>query len=113
MGGWMTYQRVRERNGLLPRKPLDDPDPYWREFPDASAATRQPHWPMLVGDLDRMERDYLTPEYPQRPFPARPDGSDPASECARATGVDVATVRAVLAYVFRQATSRVEVTDAG
>lgn len=98
----MTYQRVRERNGLLPRKPLDDPDPYWREIPDTGAATRQPNWSMLVGDLDRMERDYLTPEYPQRPFAERPDGSDPAAECARAVGVDVEIVRRVLAHVFRE-----------
>jgi hypothetical protein len=98
----MTYQRVRERNGLLPRKPIDDPDPYWRQLPDAGAAARQPTWVMLVGDLDRMERDYLTPEYPHRPFAERHQGSDPAAECARAVGVDVAVVRQVLAYVFCQ-----------
>lgn len=102
MGGWMTYQRVRDRNGLLPRKPLDDPDPYWREYPDRLTALVRPSWPLLVGDLDRMERDYLSPAYPDPPFAQLPAGSDPAAECARAVGVDVQTVRRVLAYVFRQ-----------
>jgi hypothetical protein len=101
VGGWMTYQRVRARNHLLPRKPLDDPDPYWRQLPEGAAA-QQPSWFLLVGDLDRMERDYLTPEYPRRPFAERPEGSDPAAECARSVGVDVDVVKRVLAYVFRQ-----------
>lgn len=101
MGGWMTYQRVRARNGLLPRKPTDDPDPYWRQAPD-DAPTQGPSWMPLVGDLDRMERDYLTPDYPGRPFAERPEGSDPAAECARAVGVDVDVVKRVLGYVFRQ-----------
>lgn len=101
MGGWMTYQRVRARNGLIPRKPLDNPDPYWRTLPEGTAGW-QGSWSLLVGDLDRMERDYLIPEYPQRPFAERPEGSDPATECARAVGVDVAIVQQVLEYVFRQ-----------
>jgi hypothetical protein len=101
MGGWMTYQRVRARNDLLPRKPHTDPDPYWRQLPDG-AAGRQVSWSLLVGDLDRMERDYLTPEYPQRPFAERPDGSDPAAECALAVGVDVEIVRRVLEHVFHR-----------
>ncbi len=100
VGGWMTYQRVRARNGLLPRKPDTDPDPYWRTVPADAPAS--PSWPALVGDLDRMERDYLAPDYPALPFAGRGEGSDPASECARAVGVDVAVVRRVLAFVFRQ-----------
>lgn len=95
----MTYQRVRKRNCLLPHKPFDDPDPYWREMPEGVGSL--PSWSLLVGDLDRMERDYLSPEYPRRPFAERPEGSDPAAECARAVGVDVAVVRRVLDYVFR------------
>jgi len=96
MGGWMDYERVRERSGLT-RKPLDDPDPYWREVPSAETVS----WSMLCGDLNRMERDYLDPAYPQPPFAIRPEGSDPGAECAAATGVPIDTVRAVLAFVFR------------
>lgn len=100
MGGWMTYQRVRERNDLLPRKPDNDPDPYERDA--AVIARHEPRWAMLTGDLNRMERDYLAPQYPAAPFAELPAGSDPAAECARATGVDIETVRVVLRYVFQQ-----------
>jgi hypothetical protein len=102
MGGWMTYQRVRDRNGLLPRKPLDDPDPYWREYPSRLAELARPSWPLLVGDLDRMERDYLDPVYPAPPFAQAPEGSDPAAEVTQETGIEIETVRAVLRYVFRE-----------
>jgi len=99
MGGWMTYQRVRNRNGLMPRKPSDGPDLYPCDLPPEQAARYR-----LGGDLDRMERDYLNPVYPKPPFARRGPGSDPAAEVAAATGVDVETVRAVLDHVFRQQT---------
>jgi hypothetical protein len=98
MGGWMTYQRVRSRNNLMFRKPDDDPDPYWRsDAPYPSYVS-----PALVGDLNRMERDYLTPKYPEPPWALRPSGSDPSAQVAEATGVDVETVRKVLEFVFLQ-----------
>lgn len=53
-------------------------------------------------DLERMERDYLAPVYPQPPFATRPAGSDPLTEAARELGLDVETVRRVLTYVFRE-----------
>lgn len=89
MGGWMPYSRFRARNGLLPRVGYD----YSVDHGYRSAA-------VLIGDLDRMERDYLDPVYPEPPFATRPEASDPLSEVARATGVDRETVREVLRCVF-------------
>ena len=99
MGGWMTYQRMRNRNGLMHRKPDDDPDPYWRTGLPPLAATA-PSGYNLIGDMNRMEQDYLEPVYPEPPLARRPGGSSPAEECAAATGVDAETVRKVLRYVF-------------
>jgi hypothetical protein len=75
VGCWMTYRRARTRGAHT--------------------------LALLPADLDRMERDYLDPQYPQPPWATRPAGSSPAEECARDTGVDVDTVRQVLTYVFR------------
>lgn len=64
----------------------------------------RPSWHLLVGDLNRMEGDYLAPVYPQdvsEHAARRPRGSSPAEECAEATGVDIDTVRRVLLHVFR------------
>lgn len=94
MGGWMTYQRARERAGLR-RKPLDDPDPYFRDVTANNLSLSE-------GDFNRMERDYLDPVYPQPPYASRPPGSDPLSQTAAATGVDVEDVRKVLRYVFME-----------
>jgi hypothetical protein len=95
MGGWMTYQRMRSRNNLMYRKPDDDPDPYWRaDAPNDFAAS------ILVGDLNRMERDYLNPVYPEPPWAGRAGRSDPSAQVADATGVDVEVVRKVLRCVF-------------
>jgi hypothetical protein len=93
MGGWMTYQRMRDRNRIAFRKPDDDPDPYPRAQ-DLGLNAR------LIGDLNRMERNYLDPKYPEPPFARYAPGSDPATEAATALGIPVETVRAVLRYVF-------------
>lgn len=94
----MTYGRMRHRSHLE-----------WRPEPGSEAVYPPPGvgGPLagtdgLIGDLNRMERDYLNPAYPEPPWATRPEGSDPSAECAAATGVDVETVRAVLAYVFRE-----------
>lgn len=92
----MDYQRVRARNGLHERKPLSDPDPYPRT---TDGGTRQ-ELMALVGDLNRMERDYLCPVYPEPPWALRPERSDPATKCADDLGMDVDAVRKVLEYVF-------------
>lgn len=100
MGGWMTYQRMRSRNNLMFRKPHDDPDPYFRNdptFPSVNVAA-------LIGDLNRMERDYLKPIYPEPPWAGRAGRSDPTAQVADATGVDDETVRKVLRYVFLEQT---------
>lgn len=102
MGGWMTYQRMRHRNGLL-RKPPGDEDPYWR--PDSIGTRDGPldaDRARIAGELNRMERDYLNPVYPEPPWATREPGSDPLAEVATATGVDVETVRRVLRYVFME-----------
>lgn len=102
MGGWMTYQRARAR-AQFRRKPLDDPDPYFR---DADNPRRCPHCSMehvpsmSEGDFNRMERDYLDPIYPEPPWASRELGSDPLSQVALATGVNTDDVRRVLRYVF-------------
>jgi hypothetical protein len=85
MGGWMTYQRVRLRNNAIDRTTS-----YVGDYKSV----------LINGDLNRMEKDYLDPEYPQPPFAIRPEGSSPAEMCAAATGVDIDTVRKVLRYVF-------------
>jgi hypothetical protein len=100
MGGWMSYQRMRTRNALMYRKPADDPDPYWRQG-NLPSHPNAANWG-LVGDLNRMERDYLNPVYPEPPWATREPGSDPLAEVATATGVDVETVRRVLRYVFME-----------
>jgi hypothetical protein len=75
------------------RKPDDDPDPYFR---DGTMTNNS----LLIGDLNRMERDYLNPVYPEPPRAIRENGSDPSSQVAAATGVDVEIVRKVLRYMF-------------
>jgi hypothetical protein len=59
-----------------------------------------PEKALLIGDLNRMERDYLNPVYPEPPWAGRAGRSDPTAEVADATGVDDETVRKVLRYVF-------------
>lgn len=86
MGGWMTYGRMKHRNGLYEHQML----------------TREPRQGRILADLERMERDYLEPKYPEPPFARRPKGSDPAAEVVAATGVDLEDVQAVLRYVFRE-----------
>jgi hypothetical protein len=86
MGGWMTYGRMKRRNGLYEHEVLE----------------RQDYQRRITADLERMERDYLQPEYPEPPYAQRAPDSDPAAECAAATGVNVDTVRKVLGYVFRK-----------
>lgn len=94
----MTYQRMRSRNGILRRKPDDDPDPYFRgDLADS-------RYGALIGDLNRMERDYLNPAYPERPFAQREHASDPLSQVSAATGVDIEDARRVLRYVFMEQT---------
>jgi hypothetical protein len=97
MGGWMTYQRMRERNGVTWRASPDRENPY--PDPDCMDSARQ-H--LICGDMNRMERDYLNPVYPEPPWATRTPGSDPAAECAARTGVDIEDVRAVLHYVFME-----------
>lgn len=99
MGGWMTYQRLRSRNGLLFRKPDEDEHPYWngvRDFPPKSPAAVE----TLIGDFNRMERDYLN-DTPccRMGLPGEPD-LGPSAEVAEATGVDIETVKKVLRHVF-------------
>lgn len=91
MGGWMDYQRVRTRNGLMHR----DVGAYG-PIPEHAPTSRT----MLNGDLNRMEQDYLDPQYPEPPWATREAASSPAEECAAATGVDVDVVRRVLSFVF-------------
>lgn len=79
----MTYDRFRRRNRLTSDYDL---------LGDRG----------LIADLDRMERDYLDPVYPEHPFARRPEGSDPLSEIARETGVDKEAVRKVLLYLFKR-----------
>jgi hypothetical protein len=104
MGGWMTYQRMRARNGLMFRKPDDDPDPYWREYvgPEGPSRRTLDERSILLGDMNRMERDYLNPRYPEPPWAGREPGSDPLSQVVAATGVDVESVKRVLRYVFME-----------
>lgn len=83
MGGLMSYQRMRNRNGLMYRKPDGDPDPYWRGDVRPPGANG-----MLVGDLNRMERDYLA------------EDGGLSGQVAEVTGADLETVRKVLRYVF-------------
>jgi hypothetical protein len=110
VGGYMSYQRMRTRNGLMFRKPDDDPDPYWRQpaddgwLPGIEAvpddlqhgllyALEQRQLGALIGDLNRMERGYLgcSPELA---------GESLSDEVARRTGIDVETVMRVLRCVF-------------
>jgi hypothetical protein len=102
MGGWMTYQRMRHRNNLLYRKPAGDRDPYWHPGSNVLPSYVEADQRMLIGDLNRMEQDYLDPQYPEPPFARRPEGSDPSAEVAKATGVDIETVRKVLRHVFME-----------
>ena len=91
MGGTMSYQRMRSRNGLMHRKPDDDPDPYWRgELARELTGAKPSAW-TLVGDLNRMERDYLKEDDPAGGL---------SGQVARATGVRDDHVRRVLRYVF-------------
>lgn len=93
MGGFMTYQRMRNRNNISLRIPT-----WFYPRPDID----QPHpinWGALVGDLNRMEADYLDPER----FADDPrvlQLNSPLHQVAAATGVDVETVRKILRYVF-------------
>lgn len=98
MGGFMTYRRAMGRNGIGMRKPEEDTDPYFRvETTDLPAAVNVYG---LVGDLGRMERDYLCPE--RFPYPNSAIAHSPLYQAAEATGVDVETIRRVLTYVFTE-----------
>jgi len=96
MGNWMTYGRVRHRNGLDWRPRGFD----WGEYPYPPLDGANPNQRLLTGDLNRMEQDYLDPVYPEPPFAYREPGSSPSERVAEATGVDIETVRKVLRYVF-------------
>ena len=68
MGGWMTYQRMRSRNGLLHRKPDDDRDPYWR------------------GDQHQMPPGLSVPPVPEglrHPRGITPGGNPVCPQCGR------------------------------
>lgn len=86
MGGWMTYMRMKNRNGI-----------YRHELLERGSFQNR-----ILMDVERMERDYLEPVYPEAPFALRPAGSDPVSEVVAATGIDEEDVRTVLRYVFRE-----------
>lgn len=92
---------MRTRNGMMHRKPDDDPDPYWRGALDGSWGSLKE---MLVGDWNRMERDYLGtwPETSTHPHSDVRAGTGRclSDEVAQETGVDVETVKKVLRYVF-------------
>lgn len=98
MGGWMPYSRVRARNAIdwRPNRPDDTPYPP----DDAVSPFWAPSWYLIVGDLNRMETGYIAPETPGVNVGARLEDS-PLHRTARETGVDIETVRKVLAYVFR------------
>lgn len=98
MGGWMSYRRARNRNGLGWRPESVDGQPY--PPPAVVDAHRDPNWYLIVGDLNRMETGYLAPEVEGAGCGARLEDS-PLHQTARETGVDVETVRRVLAFVFR------------
>ena len=57
MGGYMTYRRLRQRNGLSWRPaPANDP------YPPAGICEQNKHIPnfyMVVGDWNRFEQDIL------------------------------------------------------
>lgn len=99
MGGWMTYKRMRDRNGIGWHTDAEDYEPY---PPAAVVEThRDPSWYMVVGDLNRMEAGYLEPEREGVACGGLLDHS-PLHEAAKATGVEIEAVRRVLAYVFRE-----------
>lgn len=77
---------MRRRSGLMWRKPPADPDPYWRDHDDLRGVICNPA--LVVGDLNRMERDYVDPE-----------GRLPR-ETAEALGLDVDTVVRVMRHVL-------------
>jgi hypothetical protein len=91
----MSYRRALARNGLTWQPDPGQVHPY---LPEGFAAPTS-LW-LLVGDLRRMERDYLDPEYPVAPWAIRPGGSDPTAQLARMTGVDEDSVRKVLRALF-------------
>lgn len=103
MGGWMTYTRMRSRNGLLigrggaSLRTPEDQTPY-SLTPDTLPKDINLH--TLVGDINRMERDYTDPQYPGPGWGQRYPDSDPSAEVARATGVPVDDVRKVMCHVF-------------
>lgn len=100
MGGWMDYQRVRDRNHLTWRPDFNE-DPYWRgELPSPAPTVNRG---LLLGDLNRMERSYLAPEVPGSGVGERFE-TNPAAVCARDTGVDLETVQTVLRHVFGRET---------
>lgn len=105
MGGYMYYFRMRERNSIAmrPEGLLDNPervDPYNIEVPELHGIP-----PTLIGDINRMERDYLglndwvnrDPETKKRYLNSPPD---PGEEIAQMTGVALEDVRAVLYCLF-------------
>jgi hypothetical protein len=110
MGGWMSYQRMRSRNGLMYRKPDDDRDPYWRgRLADVApmhageSDREKSRIEMLVGDINRMERDYLGGPHAGAGIGSRDvnvTGESLSDEVAAHTGVDIETVKKVLRYVF-------------
>ena len=108
MGGYMYYSRMRERNGIAQRPEglLDSThtervDPYAIDAPIPLRTVGS----VLIGDINRMERDYLGlndwvnrhPETHQRYLDAPPD---PGEEIAQLTGVPLEDVRAVLYCLF-------------
>src|SRR5947209_3654850 len=120
IGGWMSYQRMRNRNNLMYRKPDDDRDPYWRignvppwegevvgidRLPEGKRPSLHAveNHGLLIGDLNRMERDYLGGPNAGAGIGSRDvnaTGESLSHEVAAATGVDIETVKRVLRYVF-------------
>ena len=82
----MTYQRMRNRSNLMHRKPAGSQDPYWRDEGDLVGVSCNPQ--LLIGDLNRMEEDYVDPE------------GQLAAEVAAATGLNLEQVIQVMRYVL-------------
>lgn len=95
MGGNMDYARFRNRNSLGYRKPISDIQPYpdTREMPDYLSDEQKGKLYMLIGDLNRMEKNILGL-----------DGMATNTEleyCVKATGVDANTVLKVMRWFFQ------------
>lgn len=93
MGGYMPYQRMRSRNRLMFRKPAGDSDPYWRSNAPYDDYPRDLY--CLIGDMNRMEQDYLGTSTCANPMGL-------LEEVVEKTGVDRESVLKVLRYVLME-----------